>query len=84
MRAEVGGGGRTTVLRPLMIARGLLSAMSFAALTAWDPVLAEDKILRISGAGKAAIHRLRQFHASVGRRDFVERRQVDQFQSRGS
>jgi hypothetical protein len=26
-----------------MIARGLLSAVSFAALAAWDPVLAEDK-----------------------------------------
>jgi hypothetical protein len=26
-----------------MIARSLLSAVSFAALTAWDPVLAEDK-----------------------------------------
>ena len=43
MRAEVGSGGRATVLRPRMIARGLLSAVSFAALTAWDPVLAEDK-----------------------------------------
>ena len=43
MRAEVGGGGRATVLRPRMIARGLLSAVSFAALAAWDPVLAEDK-----------------------------------------
>jgi hypothetical protein len=64
MRAEVGGGGRATVLRPLMIARGLLSAVSFAALAAWDPVLAEGKFLRISGAGKAAAHRLRQFHAT--------------------
>ena len=43
MRAEVGGGGRATVLRPRMIARSLLSAVSFAALAAWDPVLAEDK-----------------------------------------
>ena len=64
MRVEVGSGGRVTVLRPRMIARSLLSAVSFTALAAWDPVLAEDKILRISGAGKAATHRLRQFHAT--------------------
>ena len=43
MRAEVGRGGRATALRPRMIARGLLSAVSFAALAALDPVLAEDK-----------------------------------------